>query len=48
MGVLPMVMSQSLMWSPMGAIILFGTLFSMVFIVTVMPVAYWMIYGNEK
>jgi multidrug efflux pump subunit AcrB len=39
MGVLPMVMSQSLMWSPMGAVILFGTLFSMVFIVTVMPVA---------
>ncbi|MDR1644696.1 MAG: efflux RND transporter permease subunit [Tannerellaceae bacterium] len=48
MGVLPMVMSQSLMWSPMGAIILFGTLFSMIFIVTVMPVAYWMIYRNEE
>jgi multidrug efflux pump subunit AcrB len=41
MGVLPMVMSQSLMWSPMGAIILFGTLFSMVFVVTTLPVAYY-------
>jgi multidrug efflux pump subunit AcrB len=46
MGVLPMVMSQSLMWSPMGAIILFGTLFSMIFVVTVMPVAYRMVFSK--
>jgi multidrug efflux pump subunit AcrB len=48
MGVLPMVLSKSLMWSPMGAIILFGTLFSMIFVVTVMPVAYRMIFKNEE
>jgi multidrug efflux pump subunit AcrB len=47
MGVLPMVMSKSLMWSPMGAIILFGTLFSMVFVVTTLPVAYWLLFRKE-
>jgi multidrug efflux pump subunit AcrB len=48
MGVLPMVMSKSLMWSPMGAIILFGTLFSMIFVVTTLPVAYWLLFRKEE
>jgi multidrug efflux pump subunit AcrB len=42
MGVLPMIISQSSMWAPMAAIIFFGTLITMVFIVTVLPVVYWL------
>jgi multidrug efflux pump subunit AcrB len=48
MGVLPMIINQSPMWSGMAAIIFFGTLISMVLIVTVMPVVYWLLYRNEN
>lgn len=43
MGVLPMVIKGSLFWGPMGNVIFFGTLITMVFILTVMPVAYMMV-----
>ena len=44
MGVLPMVLSGDLMWTPLGTVIFFGTLISMVFVVTVLPVTYWLIF----
>lgn len=44
MGVLPMVISGDLLWTPLGTVVFFGTLISMVFVVTVLPVAYWMIF----
>jgi len=47
MGVLPMIISNSPMWSPLGTVIFFGTLISMVLVVTVMPVAYWLIFKNS-
>ena len=47
MGVLPMIISQSPMWSGMAAIIFFGTLISMIFVVTVLPVVYWLIYKKQ-
>jgi multidrug efflux pump subunit AcrB len=47
MGVLPMIISASPMWSGMAAIIFFGTLVSMTLIVTVLPVAYWLIYRTQ-
>ncbi|MDR2086903.1 MAG: efflux RND transporter permease subunit [Dysgonamonadaceae bacterium] len=47
MGVLPMIISQSPMWSPMAAIIFFGTLITMIFIVTVMPLVYWLMYKKQ-
>jgi multidrug efflux pump subunit AcrB len=47
MGVLPMIITASPMWAGMAAIIFFGTLISMVLIVTVMPVVYWMLYRKE-
>jgi len=47
MGVLPMIISASPMWSGMAAIIFFGTLISMVLIVTVMPVVYWLMYEEN-
>jgi multidrug efflux pump subunit AcrB len=46
MGVLPMVLSGNLMWMPLGTVIFFGTLISMVFVVTILPIAYWLIFKN--
>ena len=43
MGVLPMIISGSPMWVGMATIIFFGTLISMVLVVTVLPVVYWMV-----
>ncbi|MDR1201955.1 MAG: efflux RND transporter permease subunit, partial [Tannerellaceae bacterium] len=47
MGVLPMIISASPMWSGMAAIIFFGTLISMTLIVTVLPVVYWLVYRKQ-
>lgn len=47
MGVVPMLLSESPMWSPMAAIIFFGTLITMIFIVTVMPLLYWLVYKKQ-
>jgi multidrug efflux pump subunit AcrB len=44
MGVLPMVISGDLMWAPLGTVIFFGTLISMLFVVTVLRIAYWLIF----
>ncbi|MCQ2262986.1 MAG: efflux RND transporter permease subunit [Bacteroidales bacterium] len=41
MGVVPMIISNSALWSPMGVVICFGTWISMVFVITVLPVLYW-------
>lgn len=43
MGVLPMVLSGSQQWAPMGNVIFWGTLITMFFILTVLPVAYWLL-----
>ena len=47
MGVLPMIISQSPMWAPMAAIIFFGTLITMIFTVTVLPMVYWLLYKKQ-
>jgi multidrug efflux pump subunit AcrB len=47
MGVLPMIISSSPMWVGMAAIIFFGTLISMVLVVTVLPVIYWMVSKEQ-
>ncbi|MCM1222990.1 MAG: efflux RND transporter permease subunit [Lachnospiraceae bacterium] len=41
MGVLPMVVSGSALWKPMGIVIFFGTPITMVLILTVIPLLYW-------
>lgn len=41
MGVLPMVLSGSALWKPMGIVIFFGTPITMLFILTVIPILYW-------
>jgi len=49
MGVIPMIISKSALWSPMGTVICFGTLTSMVLLVLILPVAYWLIFrGKDK
>lgn len=42
MGVLPMVITGSALWKPMGTVIFFGTPLTMVFTLTVIPIAMWM------
>ncbi|HLO60785.1 MAG TPA: efflux RND transporter permease subunit [Bacteroidales bacterium] len=46
-GVLSMIISANPLWSPMGAVICLGTLTSMVLLVMILPVTYWMVYKNE-
>jgi len=47
MGVVPMVIQNSPMWGPMGVIVCFGTIISMLFIITMIPIGYWMIFRIE-
>jgi multidrug efflux pump subunit AcrB len=46
-GVIPMIASNSSLWTPMGVIICFGTVVAMILVVTILPVVYWKIYGNK-
>ncbi len=46
-GVLPMILSGSSLWSPMGVVICVGTIVSMILVVTILPVLYWKLYGNK-
>lgn len=46
MGVIPMILGGSGLWMPMGTVICYGTLITMVFILTVMPVAYWLMMSG--
>lgn len=48
MGVLPMIIGQNALWKPMGVIIFWGTPITMIFILTVIPVAYCMIKDRGK
>jgi multidrug efflux pump subunit AcrB/outer membrane protein TolC len=48
MGVIPMIISSNPLWTPMGAVISFGTMTSMVFLVFVLPVAYWKLFEQNE
>lgn len=48
MGVVPMVIGGSALWKPMGVVIFYGTPITMIFILTTIPVAFWLIRGNKK
>lgn len=49
MGVIPMILGGSSLWMPMGTVIFYGTLITMLFILTVIPVAYWkMLAGSTE
>lgn len=49
MGVIPMILGGSGLWMPMGTVICYGTLISMLCILTVVPVTYLLVFeGTEK
>ena len=47
-GVLPMIMERSALWAPMGTVIFFGTLISMILISTILPIAYWLVFKKQN
>ncbi len=47
MGVIPMIISKSPLWCPMGTVICFGTMISMIFILTMLPLIYWYTFRSE-
>ena len=49
MGVIPMILGGSGLWMPMGTVICYGTLITMVFLLTVLPAAYLLLFrGTSK
>jgi len=48
MGVVPMIIGGSTLWMPMGTVIGYGALISMVFILTVLPVGYLMVFEGKE
>lgn len=48
LGVLPMIISGDALWMPMGVVICFGTMLSIVLIVLIMPVSYWQVFRKAK
>lgn len=46
-GVIPMIISGSSLWMPMGVVICSGTVCSMILAVIVLPVFYWKIVGDK-
>lgn len=47
-GVIPMIISDSLLWTPMGIVIFFGTIGAMILVVTMLPITYWKIFDKSK
>jgi multidrug efflux pump subunit AcrB len=47
MGVVPMIISQSPLWGPLGAVICFGMITGMILTLFVLPVLYWVSSENE-
>ncbi len=48
MGVLPMVVTGTPLWRPMGTVIFWGTIITFFFIVTVIPVLYWKVMEKKQ
>lgn len=48
MGVVPMLLGGSGLWMPMAAVIFYGTIITMFFILTVMPVGYWRLHTASE
>lgn len=48
MGVVPMIFGGSSLWMPMGTVIFYGTLITMVLLLTVLPVSYWLIFDGTS
>jgi len=46
-GVIPMILSGSTLWGPLGAVICFGLIFGMVLSLLVMPVLYYLFHRKD-
>jgi multidrug efflux pump subunit AcrB/outer membrane protein TolC len=46
-GVIPMILSRSLLWGPLGTVICFGLIIGMILTLYILPVLYWLVYKNE-
>lgn len=46
LGVLPMIIAGDALWQPMGLVICFGIIFSILQIVFIMPVSYWKVFEH--
>jgi len=46
-GVIPMVVSRSSLWGPLGTVICFGLLVSMLLTLFVLPTMYWLFFRKE-
>ncbi len=47
-GVIPMILSKSLLWGPLGTVICFGLSVAMVLTLVIMPVLYAVVFSNVK
>ena len=47
-GVVPMVLSGSSLWGPLGSVICFGLLFGLVLSLLILPVLYYLLHKNES
>lgn len=47
-GVIPMIIGRSGLWMPMGAVICFGTIVTMFFIITILPIGYWLVMSGSS
>lgn len=48
LGVLPMIIAGDALWQPMGLTICFGIIFSILLIVFIMPVSYWLVFDRHS
>lgn len=46
-GVIPMILSRSLLWGPLGTVICFGLILAMFLTLYILPVLYWIMYRHE-
>lgn len=46
MGVVPMIISRSPLWGPLGSVICFGMITGMILTLTILPALYWRVSGN--
>jgi multidrug efflux pump subunit AcrB/outer membrane protein TolC len=46
-GVIPMILSRSLLWGPLGTVICFGLIAGMVLTLYALPLMYWLLYRKE-
>ena len=47
MGVVPMIISKSPLWGPLGTVICFGMIIGMILTLFILPVLYWLSSENE-